>query len=246
LCQAIAAFAKRIGYENRIKIYIISDHGSTKLRDEQTNLIEQAYYKGKSDKGDHRYVVVTDENMDTLHTLIDQYCYVLDKTRFGTRVNYLIAKRYYRFKDTDDYYVHGGITPEEQIVPLLKFEHLEIKVQDLIIVLGSNEFRLSAKSKIHLIVKNPNEYVVTNLSIKIINDNIRADIKSVEVKSLDKISIVDLYLDNVRFVKSGTNEDVLNIGVDFKFLGKDCRQECSLPIVIKSMQQSTMNFDDLF
>ncbi|MDD4009549.1 MAG: PglZ domain-containing protein, partial [Fermentimonas sp.] len=246
LCQAIAAFAKRIGYENKIKIYITSDHGSTKLRNEQTNLIEQTYYKGKSDRGDHRYVVVTDENMDTLHSSIDQYCYVLDKTRFGTRVNYLIAKRYYRFKDTDDYYVHGGITPEEHVVPLLKFEHLEIKVQDLIISLGSNEFRLSAKSKIHLIVKNPNEYAVTNIIVKIINDNIRADLKSVEVKSLDKISVMDLYLDNVRFVKTGSTEDGLNIRVDFNFLGKACRQECNLPIVIKSMQQNTMNFDDLF
>ncbi|MEN6326022.1 MAG: PglZ domain-containing protein [Syntrophomonas sp.] len=246
LCQEIAAFAKRIGYENQIKIYITSDHGSTKLRNEQTNMIEQTYYKGKSDKGDHRYVVVTDENMHTLHSSIDQYCYVLDKTGFGTRLNYLIAKRYYRFKETDDYYVHGGITPEEQIVPLIRFEHLEIKVQDLMISLGSNEFRLSAKSKIHLILKNPNEYAVTNLTVKIMNDNIRADIQSVEVKSLDKISIMDLYLDNVRFVKNKTTEDVLNIRVDFKFLGKDCRQECSLPIVIKSMQQSTMNFDDLF
>lgn len=246
LCQAIAAFAKRIGYENKIKVYITSDHGSTKLRNEQTNLIEQTYYKGKSDKGDHRYVVVTDENMCTLHSSIDQYCYVLDKTRFGTRENYLIAKRYYRFKETDDYYVHGGITPEEHIVPLLRLEHLEIKVQDIIISLGSNEFRLSAKSKIHLILKNPNDYAVTNLTVKIMNDNIRADLKSVEVKSLDKISVTDLYVDNVRFVKNGPTEDVLNIKVDFSFLGKSYQKEYNMPIVIKSMQQSTMNFDDLF
>ena len=97
-----------------------------------------------------------------------------------------------------------------------------------------------------MIVKNPNEYAVTNIIVKIINDNIRADLKSVEVKSLDKISVMDLYLDNVRFVKTGSTEDGLNIRVDFNFLGKACRQECNLPIVIKSMQQNTMNFDDLF
>jgi hypothetical protein len=78
------------------------------------------------------------------------------------------------------------------------------------------------------------------------NDDIRADFKSVEVKSLDKISMTELYLDNVRFVRNGSTADVLSIRVDYNFLGKAYDQECNLPIIIKSMQQNTMNFDDLF
>ncbi|MHB9142525.1 MAG: hypothetical protein ACYC25_11680, partial [Paludibacter sp.] len=102
LCREIFAFSKRIGYENKLKLYVISDHGSTSILSDQENLINQAYYKGRVEKSDHRYVCVADEDMSNLHTNIDQYCYVVDKNRFGTKENYLIAKKYYRFKETNE------------------------------------------------------------------------------------------------------------------------------------------------
>ncbi|WP_425060962.1 hypothetical protein SCACP_17270 [Sporomusa carbonis] len=246
LCQQIAAFAKRIGYENKLKVYVVSDHGSTKILTAQENMIEPTYYKGKSDKADHRYVVIADNNMENLHSGIEQYCYVLDKNRFGTKENYLVARRYYRFKDTDDHYVHGGITPEEQIVPLLKFERIEVKAEDIILTLLSNEFRLSAKSKIQFSVKNPNDYAITDLTIRIMNMDIRAASKLIEVSRLDKLSVVEVSLDDVKFTKGGSDNALLIVNVAYKFLGKEYEQEINLPIIIRSIQQNTMNFEDMF
>lgn len=248
LCQQITAFAKRVGYENKIKIFVVSDHGSTKVVAKQESMTVPAYfYRGKSDDDDHRFITINDQNMASLHGDIGQYCYVLDKGRFGTKENYLIARRYYRFKDSDDtYYVHGGITPEEQIVPLLKFERVETKAEELLISLMSNEFRLAAKSKISLIVKNPNEYAITDLSIKIVNENVKGDSKLAEVSRVEKLSIVEATFDNVRFTQSGTDADFLTLAVTYKLLGKEYGQEFNLPFVIKRMQKNTIKLDDIF
>lgn len=247
LCQQIAAFAKRVGYENKIKVYVVSDHGSTKIVAEQENMIEQSYYAGKADKLDRRYAVIADKNMDQLHSGIDKYCYMVDKNRFGTKENYLIARNYYRFKDTDEgFYVHGGITPEEQIVPLLKFELIDVVVDDIVISLISHEFRLSVKSKLQLLIKNTNQYAITNLSIQILNTDIRAISKSIEVDKVDKLSVSEVSLDNIRFVKNDASETVLALRTAYKVLGQQYQVDFNLPIVIKSIQQNTMNFEDMF
>lgn len=246
LSREILAFAKRIGYENKLKVYVMSDHGSTSILSSQENLIDQAYYKGRVEKSDHRYVYVADEDMSKLHSNIDRYCYVIDRNRFGTKENYLIAKKYYRFKETDEsFYVHGGITPEEQIVPFIRFERVDVKEEALIITLVSNEFRLSVKSKIQMIIKNPNEYAVQDVEISILNSNVRSDSKSVKYEKFDELSVSKVYMDNIRFVKNEGNEELL-LKVTYKFLGKEYEHEYKLPIIVKSVQQNIANFDDIF
>ena len=246
LGREIFVFSKRIGYENKLKIYVTSDHGSTSILSDQENLINQAYYKGRVEKSDHRYVYIADEDMSNLHTNIDQYCYVVDKNRFGTKENYLIAKKYYRFKETNEsFYVHGGITPEEQIVPLIRFERVDIKEEALIITLASNEFRLSARSKLQFIIKNPNEYAVQDVEISILNSNVRSEFKSIKYEKIDQLSSINIHLDNIRFVKSGEDDELL-LKVEYQFLGKEYTHDYKLPVIIKTIQQNTMNFDDIF
>ena len=246
LSREILAFAKRIGYENKLKVYVMSDHGSTSILSSQENLIDQVYYKGRVEKSDHRYVYVADEDMSKLHSNIDRYCYVIDRNRFGTKENYLIAKKYYRFKETDEsFYVHGGITPEEQIVPFIRFERVDVKEEALIITLVSNEFRLSVKSKIQMIIKNPNEYAVQDIEISILNSNVRSDSKSVKYEKFDELSVSKVYMDNIRFVKNEGNEELL-LKVTYKFLGKEYEHVYKLPIIVKSVQRNIANFDDIF
>ena len=55
-------------------------------------------------------------------------CYTLDRHKYGLDNNYLIARHYYRFLKTEDnFYVHGGLTPEETIVPFVTFRKASVE-----------------------------------------------------------------------------------------------------------------------
>ena len=66
-------------------------------------------------------------------------------------------------------------------MPFIRFERVDVKEEALIITLVSNEFVLSFKSKIKMIIKNPNEYAVQDVEISILNSNVRSDSKKCEI-----------------------------------------------------------------
>lgn len=247
LIKLIASFIKKIGFGNNAKIYVCSDHGSTKIIKDKINLIDQKYYKGKSDDAAHRYITITDENIKHLNNNISSFCYIMDKSQYGTNENYLIAREYFRFIETDkNFYVHGGVTPEETIIPLLKFEKIEAVAKYPIIVLKEHEFRHAVKAKIILEITNVNDYPISDLEVIIQNSNIKSVRKSMRINSIDELKNENLIFDEVRIMKESNEEDNLNINVTFNFLGKQYEKEYQIPIKIRTIQQNLINFDDLF
>jgi len=122
LAQDIRAFADRIGASRDLMVIILSDHGSTVIPEGTVNVIENSLYKKHAEDEHHRYIEISDSELEHLTEKIKYECYVLKKNTFHLRTNYLIARRLYRFSRTDDsIYVHGGLTPEETIVPVAVF-----------------------------------------------------------------------------------------------------------------------------
>lgn len=245
LAKEIGTFSRRIGYERIIKVYITSDHGSTKISKEQTNLINQNLYKGKCDGPSHRYVTVSDEHFKVLNNSIQNLCFVMDRNKFGTKENYLLAKKYYRFHETDDsFYVHGGITPEEMIIPLIKFEKVEATVIYPYIVLRNNVFRYSVRSKVIIEISNTNQYPVTDIEVYLTNNSIKYD-GTFKIKSMNKLEKNTVVMDNVRITKGFGVDEKLNIKIKFNFLGKEYDKDYSFTVSIKAMQQDVIDFNDL-
>lgn len=217
-----------------------------KIFGKQQNLIDSEYYKSKSEDCAYRVISLPDNKFHTYKDSIGHLCYVLDRNHYGIKQNYLIAKGYNRFMETDlSFYVHGGITPEENIIPLLKFEHINIKLIPPEILLRNNEFRYSTVSSIHLTIKNHNEYPIDNIEFTIQNSNIRWELGMYILPKVEKESQRDIYLEKVRLLKSSTDKQVLDIKIRFKFLGKDYEQDHEFSINMKSIQENKFNLDDL-
>lgn len=247
LVQVICSFIKRIGYENNVKIYLCSDHGCTKIIKNKENYINKSYYKGTCEDASHRFVTVPDENMDKLSSNIDDFCYVLDRNNYGFKNNYLIAKNYYRFLETNEnFYVHGGITPEETIVPFLKFERVNINVKYPLISIKQKEFRSSVKTNITFEISNANEYEIKQININILNNNIKGSQKNVYIERLDKLSTINIDFVDLRITKNNKIEDKIIVKVNFILLDEKYEKEYEIPIVVKSMIENKMDLDDLF
>jgi len=89
--------------------------------------------------------------------------------------NVLCARRGNRFLPTDkDFYVHGGLLPEEIIVPYLVFEPATILTQDLTVLLKKNEFRYRTET-VELEIGNPNDSAVEQIQVSLLNGNVESE-----------------------------------------------------------------------
>lgn len=237
----------RTGYENDIKIYFVSDHGSTKILKEQKNLIAPEYYIEKTDELSYRMIALDDKRFNTYRKSISNICYVLDKNQYGLQTNYLIAKGYNRFSEPKDgSYIHGGITPEENIVPLLEFEKGQATLIEPDLLLRTTEFRYSVLAKVILTLKNYNKYKLDNLEIIILNQNVRWDQENHFLNKVEGNSIIEIKLDNVRFLRTLESNDAFRIRLKYSYLGKNYENTYEYHISLKSIQENKMDLNDLF
>jgi hypothetical protein len=173
-------------------------------------------------------------------------CFFLDATQFGNDSHYLSARRGNRFVKTNDtFYSHGGLSPEEVIVPHLIFEAAKIPLQDLTLLLTRSEFRYR-KEKITLEIGNPNEFAVENIRISIINSNIETDQETITLLNGGNKCLVEM---SAQF-KQTANADERNnltVHIGFNYHTEKHKQSTILPITMRAMVETKGKsaFDDL-
>ena len=246
LVDSVISFAKRLGIEHKLSIYICSDHGSTKIQTEISNPIDRKYYDAKSENKHHRFVAVSDTQIQNLPSHVESNCYVIRKEEYGLLENLLIAKGYSRFvKTTGKFYVHGGLSPEEVIVPFTVFRKVIAEPKDLVVHLNQNVFRYSVKSTIRFDIGNINDYEVVNVEVGIRNSNVEC--KPAKVKRIEPKGRLQIEMD-ARFKKTLNKKETscLMMRIRYQFLGKDYIQDIEPAIVIKSMVQGKVDLEDIF
>ena len=174
-------------------IHIISDHGSTKLHSDTKNDIDVKSFKKKENKRiSDRFVFLSDEEFTSLPDNLKYDAFFLDKNRFGLPYHCLSARRGNTFKNYSfNSYVHGGLLPEEVVIPHLVFEKIEIKIDNPIITLLREKFRYKVE-EIEILIENLNDLPLENLQLKILNSNVESLPKLIEwiyAKSKDTVKI---------------------------------------------------------
>lgn len=247
LVDLLVITLKRLGREKNTDIYFIADHGSTKISSEQVNAIDPKYYKDKAKESDYRFIAVNDEDFESTKNAIGALCYALDKNRYGTQYNYFIAKRYNRFiRNEMKGYVHGGITPEESIVPLLHFAFDATQCKHPEITLGNDMLRFAVSTKLSIIVKNFNEFALEDICISIQNSNIKYN--QVEGVSVDGYATTLIEIPGVRITKAldKKNNERMMLRVTYSANGRKYTFDSEVAMPMKSVQSSGSDLSDLF
>jgi hypothetical protein len=154
-------------------VHIISDHGSTRFHPNTKNNLDVNSFKKKTTiKITDRYIILSDEEFSKLPDNLQHDCFFIEKNRFGLLNHFLCAREGNTFKEYSfDSYLHGGLLPEEVVVPHLVFEKIKVKVEQPILNLLRNKFRYKAE-EIELQIENPNSIPLENIQIKILNSNV--------------------------------------------------------------------------
>lgn len=106
--------------EKRIKLVISTDHGATKCLNKGQKIKNIRLTEAIKDRTRERCVPLQGS---LAHEQVDhQEMYVLDADSAQNQVSWAIARGYTYFGKYDSGYRHGGLSPEETIVPLLVCE----------------------------------------------------------------------------------------------------------------------------
>ncbi len=242
LAQSVSQFARRARVEQPFVIYIASDHGSTKIPPEVHNVLDDQFYREQAQDRHHRYITVPEER--TQHpTAYDQaHCYIVHAGSFGTREHYLIARGYDRLIATSQaIYVHGGLTPEETIVPCCMLAQTEVEVLQPTIRLPENVIHYSVKANLTFVVGNPNGHEMTQLEL----DVIESDLPGVHVETVPAGLAVEVPTPVRIKRRPGVFVlETITLKGSFEFQGQRFDIEpVAIPVELRSLMESRTEFD---
>ncbi len=244
VARDVRAFGERIGAPRDLVVIVISDHGSTRIPAEAPNLIDSAFFAKRVLDRHHRYVRITDSELHQLPDNIQYQCYTFERERFGLNENYLSARAHYRFlPTTGSTYIHGGLTPEETLVPVAVFTPLTVSPKPLTVRLLGNAFYYARKSEIQVELVNTNAYACESVRLEIQNANV--DAPGVDLGTLAPMSQETVTLE-ARFRRSHGGVDTLHIRVTYGFLGQPQQQEVEEAVEMKSMMTQAFDLRELF
>jgi len=243
LAADVRAFAERIGAERDLVVIVVSDHGSTRIPAKAPNPIDRRFYADRVDDRHHRYVTISDKELAALPDNVRFECYVFERDRFDLPANYLAARSTYRFAEAGEgIYVHGGLSPEETIVPLTVFTPVAVTPKPLAMRLLADEFRYGVKSLVRLELVNPNRYACQEVRVEVLNSNVEA--APAAAGDLDALRQAEVPIE-ARIRRSGEDLTALQVRVTYRFLDQPHSQAEALPIKMKRIMTTTFDLDEL-
>jgi hypothetical protein len=244
LAKSVANFAKRFQVEKRLLVYVLSDHGSTRIAHGVVNVLDKSYYKALADQNHHRYVAVSDEKLASVPAFASQQCYVIDRYKFKTNQNYLAARAYYRFiETTGDFFVHGGLTPEEVVVPFSRFTFSKVQPANPTLTLLGNQFRFAVKSRVRIEVGNPNTYPLQAISLRLVDmESEEVTLEALGPKETQVAELVTIFKKGL-----GGADRTLTVRLRYSYQDTDfAPPDAEFPITIKSVMEEKDDLGDIF
>jgi hypothetical protein len=241
LASKLSIAVKSLAELSTTRLVISSDHGSTKLYEKDKRLdvppsaAEDETYK------EHRRFIRTSQ-LDSLNS-----CdwFALPADRFGLCDDYAIAKDALFISSRPLGYTHGGLTPEETLVPLLIFEPGTLPKLDLHFEQISLPLRPGRPQRLSLLVSNPFPLAVERLEIVLPGYGIRFGPLTVESKTETATEEREIELPPKIPVENGMT--YIDLTATFKVGGISSGQTTKLKLKIRQLYVSEIeDFGDMF
>lgn len=246
LVENTILFIEKHALQENIRIHVLSDHGSTRIPATMQNDLDPTFFKTTGfEARSHRYVTVSSERFAGLAENLNLDCFFLPANDFLNPENVLCARRGNRFLPTEkNFYVHGGLLPEEIIVPYLVFEPATISTQYLTVLLKKNEFRYRMET-VDLEIGNPNDSAVEQIQVSLLNGNVESEPIRITFLNGKNNKVIQI---KARFKVTSILEEQNNLHIRIRFHahGEQHTFDVLPKITMKKMveERGTSVFDD--
>ncbi|NJN65902.1 MAG: hypothetical protein HC884_03890 [Chloroflexaceae bacterium] len=225
-----------------------SDHGSTLLPADATCLplpaeaqevfdIWEDETTVQAEKHSPRAVVVTDPHQ--LPPDVTTHWYVLERTRYQLAQHYLVPRGYAAIKRRPTGWTHGGLTPEEVIVPLLHLAPERLPLEQITVQLVG-ALRANQQTALTLEVVNPNPAPLNAVSIQV--DGVGS------LPTIERIAAMSTHRMEITFPPISTRETELVVRwvVRCHVAGTPHEQQGQQRIPVRRLQVEDESIDDFF
>ena len=242
LAEVVTQFANRAKVEKDLVVYVASDHGSTKISPHIGSALDDKFYRSQAQDQHHRYIAVPKKRAANPTAYDEAHCYVVRADSFGTRQDYFVARGYDRFIRTEEsIYVHGGLTPEETIVPFCKLVRTEIEARQPTIRLPHNVIHYSVKENLVFVVGNPNDHEITSVELNVAESHLPGvQVEAIPAGIAPEVPIAVLI--KRRLGSSGL--ETITVEGSFELQGQGFAiKPIDIPIEARSLSESKAEFD---
>lgn len=165
----LLAEAMRLTADRRTRLLISTDHGATRCLRNESGISNKKIKEAAAEPHERCIKLVgklADEQLDPLET------YHLTKELTHNQDDWVAARGYRYFGSNDSGYRHGGLSPEETIVPVVIAEASDLIVAELTVsYFGTKELELGKTFKeVQIRVHNPNAFAVELHNLTIAED----------------------------------------------------------------------------
>jgi hypothetical protein len=219
-------------------LIVSTDHGSCII---PQNIKGFRPPKGaKVDEGHKRYVYIESDQY------LDKNWYFLDKNKFALLENIAISKGYNFIGNRKPKgLIHGGMTPEETLIPHLEFSLQPLELKDIQCFHSSSPIIGTRKQKVELSIRNLNDYKISNVSVHIPSHSI--EIKVEEIPAKDEVTeSCEITLSRKEVVDSKNNIVTLQGFYRFDCMGEAKLGEVEVNIRIRKIIEGPETAEEIF
>jgi len=245
LARDIKSFANRVQAQDDLLVVITSDHGSTNIPKGTINVIQKAYYKERAKDEHHRYISITEDELEKLPDNIQFDCYLINKDNYDLANHYLVARKLYRFLPTSDHtYIHGGITPEEVLVPFAIFRPATFvpKKFELRITKPRKIF-IGTKFELDLEITNKNNQLCENVEFQLNAQDIEAE--AIHINQLNPLTRINVSTSARCLMSARPQSGKLNFKITFRIQGQEFEHTSEPQVEISEPAKTKFDLDNL-
>lgn len=220
------------------RLIISTDHGSCVV---PQNIKGLRPPKGATVDEEHKRYIYIDSNQ-----YLDKSWYFLDKNKFALLENIAIAKGYSFIGNRKPKgLIHGGMTPEETLIPHLEFCLQPLELKDVQCYHSSPPIIGTRKQKIELSVRNLNDYEISNVAVYVPSHSVEIKIEKIPVKD-EVTKSTELALTREEVVESKENIVTLHGFYSFDCMGETKRGEVEMKIKIRKIIEGSETSEEIF
>lgn len=243
LVKQIIKEVKELPNIHKLRIVISTDHGSTYIAKSGRNLeIPPSAEEDETSKRHKRFIRIAEKK-----ELNEREWYFLKSQDFGLKNDYVVTKGYFYLTSRPQGYTHGGLTPEEAVVPYLELqaeEQPELKPLD--IVYRGKEILRGRPQELTFIIKNSNTFNITNFSLRLPEHMLEIRMpsdKSIKQRSEGETEKFSITLEPKMPVKAGY---CILYGVcSYKAFGMLRTQKIEIKIGVRQIYKTSEEIEDL-
>lgn len=232
------------GPREHFSVYVVTDHGACWILEKEKRSFDSAVVKKLFANEKHRFSAVPEEQVNEIPQNLWAIGHRFKRPFASEKTTFFLPRGHntVRHVGTAKGFMHGGVTPEEVIVPTASYKMVKVAWKtlaarflnlDLERETGRAKFYVQRVATLDIELQNPNATAVRILRATVMSPE--ADLKSCETPTIPAESVKPMTI-SCYFKKSALGGKTLEIEIAYEIAG----EQHTLPLVLESKFKSAI------